>query len=164
MRRVLGLLVLSTVALSCAPAPSVPPRDPEADRAAVRAGNQTWVATFNAGDREGLAAVYASEAILYPPGSPPISGREEVAEAFGGMIDAGMSAAIVVEETEVSGEQGYQIGSFVLTTAAGDVADEGHFVEIWGLEDGRWVLRRDIFNSDLPPKEEAAEPAEEPTE
>lgn len=164
MRGLLGLLVLSIAVLSCAPTETAPPRDAEADRAAIRAGNEAWLTTFNSGNREGLAAVYASDAILYPPGSPPVAGREAITGAFGGMIDAGISGEIAVEETEVSGPLGYQIGSFVLTAADGGLVDEGHFVEIWGLEDGRWVMRRDIFNSDLPPAGATEQPAEEPDE
>ena len=164
MRQALGVLLLSVALAACAPTETTPVRDTAADLAAIEAGNAAWATAFNAGDLDALGAVYATDAVLYPPGSPPVTGRSAIVQAFSPMIQAGLSGALAPEETRVSGEMGYQIGSFALATAAGDAVDAGHFVEIWGLEDGRWVLTRDIFNSDLPQEEATAEPGDEAAE
>lgn len=161
MRELLALTALCLAALACAPADTPPARDAAADAAEIRAGNDAWIAAFQSRNLEALGSVYATDAILYPPGSPPVTGREAIAATFAPMIEGGLGGSTTVEETKVSGEMGYQIGSYTLTDPAGNTVDQGHFVEIWGLEDGRWVLTRDIFNTDLGPAEPAGDEAGE---
>jgi len=150
-------LVLLLTLIGCAPqAPqeAAPTHDPAADRAAIEAAADAWAAGFNAGDAAAVAALYAEDGVLYPPQSPPAVGRAAIQDFVQPMIDMGLQVEGDREETQVDGDLGYNLGNFVLLDAEGGVFDEGHFIEIWTREADGWVMKRDIFNSDLPATDE----------
>ena len=68
------------------------------------------------------------------------------------MIDSGLVLELETIEATVSGDVGYNFGTFTLHTPDGRLEDRGKFIEIWRLVDGEWKISNDIFNSDLPPK------------
>ena len=109
-----------------------------------------WQAAMNAGDPDGIAALYASDARILPPNSAAMTGHDAIKEMFGGMIDAGMSVTLTPIETESSGDVAYNVGTYELI-ADGEVVDSGKFVETWrrGADDA-WLMTNDIWNSDLP--------------
>jgi ketosteroid isomerase-like protein len=41
-----------------------------AQRAAIDAANAKWMDSFNKGDFDGVASLYAADATAFPPGSP----------------------------------------------------------------------------------------------
>ncbi|GLV27161.1 nuclear transport factor 2 family protein [Sphingobium sp. Cam5-1] len=54
-----------------------PPDVPEPDQAHMRAALQAYVDRINAGDRDGVLALFASNAVIEDPvGSPPKTGEE----------------------------------------------------------------------------------------
>ena len=44
-----------------------------------------------------------------------------------------------------------EVGSYTMTDKAGKEIDKGKYIDLWKMEDGKWKLHRDIFNSDMPP-------------
>ncbi len=44
-----------------------------------------------------------------------------------------------------------EVGNYELKIANGTVVDKGKFVVVWKMENGKWKMYRDIFNSDNPP-------------
>jgi ketosteroid isomerase-like protein len=43
-----------------------------------------------------------------------------------------------------------EVGTYTLTSKDGKEVDKGKYIDLWKMEDGKWKLHRDIFNSDLP--------------
>jgi len=54
------LLVMSGLAPAASP-----------DEAAIRAQTTAWEKAYNGGDAKGVAALYAEDAVMMPPGAPP---------------------------------------------------------------------------------------------
>ncbi len=109
-----------------------------------------WQAAMNAGNVEGIAALYAENARLMPPNLEVMTGKDAVRAAFGGMIEAGLSVELAPVTHRTAGDIAYVVGTFKLTSG-GDVVDQGKYIETWQRNaDGEWLMTNDIWNSDKP--------------
>jgi len=152
------ILLTACIVATLACAPCAKDQDPAADRTAIEAASAAWAESFNSGNAAGIAALHSTDAIIYPPSSGPIAGREGIQAFWQSAIDTGISAELEVEETTVGGDVAYKVGTFKIISPSGEVADEGHFIEIWVRIDGEWQFHRDIWNSDrTPPTAETEE-------
>ena len=130
-----------------------PAIDNSADKAFLEAKTAEWANAFNAGDAATLAAMYSEDAVIYPPGMPPVQGRAGVQEVFQGYIDTGASGDLHGQETFIEGDLAYKVGHYSLKNADGSPMDEGSYLEVWRKIDGQWWFVRDMWNSDLPAPE-----------
>lgn len=71
--------------------------------AEVAEAYEAWDAAFNAGDAEGLAALYAEDALFLPPTHTVLTGPAEIEEFFAGLFEAGVSGHRL-EVIEAGGE------------------------------------------------------------
>jgi len=44
-----------------------------------------------------------------------------------------------------------EVGSYSMTDKKGKEIDKGKYIVLWKMEDGKWKIHRDVFNSDMPP-------------
>lgn len=138
----LAVLLLAVVVVACAP-----PTAQEGPELAARANG--WQQMLNAGDLEGLVAMYAEDARILPPNAEMQQGHDAVRAAFGSMIEAGLTGSLATTEAMVAGDLGYRVGTYGLQAADGAVVDRGKYIEIWRLIGGKWTITNDIWNSDL---------------
>ena len=137
-----------------------------ADEAAVRAQSTSWEKAYNGGDAKAVAALYAEDALLLPPGAPVVRGRAAILEYFTRDI-AGARAAgavfVVNPKTDVgvSGDQGWESGTYQVTVK-GTVVETGKFLSVSRKKDGKWLYLRDTWNSDAPPPPSALPQAPAP--
>lgn len=163
--RNLAIVAVSLAAVMGCVKSAAPVTDTAADEAAIRAINPTWFKAFNAGDADGVAALYAEDAVLNIPGAPAARGRTAIREASATDIAAAAGLtnnAGSSPEFGVSGDLGWEWNTFTVTDASGATVDSGKYVTVYGKKDGKWMIIRDIWNSDMPPATAAAVPAEEP--
>ena len=57
-----------------------------------------WSAAYNAHDTDRLVAFYESDAILIPPGSPPVTGHEAIGTVLSSLYPLLKNLALVVDE------------------------------------------------------------------
>lgn len=149
----LATLSMMVVVVACAP-----PAPQESAEVAVKAQASpelaavadAWAQNLNAGDIDGLVALYAEDARILPPNAEMAQGHDAVRAIFGGMIDAGLTGSLATIETMVAADIGYRIGTYTLTAPDGSQADQGKYLEIWREINGEWKISVDTFNSDLP--------------
>jgi uncharacterized protein (TIGR02246 family) len=137
--------------------------DAAADEAALRAADSTWFAAYNAGDAAAVAALYADDAVISAPGSPPARGSAAVREALAKDIanTSGGGFTLVpspTAEVGVSGDLGWIWNTFTVKDKSGATVDAGKYLTLTGRKDGKWRIIRDIWNSDDP----TAPPPEKP--
>ena len=126
-----------------------------ADEAGIRAQTTTWEKAYNGGDAKAVAALYADDALLLPPGASGVSGRAAILEFFTKDI-AGTKAASAVfilnpkTDVGVSGNMGWESGTYKVTVK-GAVVETGKFLSVSRKKDGKWLYIRDTWNADAPP-------------
>ena len=130
--------------------------DEKSAAAAVRAADQAWLKAYNGGDLATLLSLYDSQAILYPPGSPPLQGSAAIKAYFSqGMLDSAKAGAVFSLDPKPDGgassDVGWASGTYTVKTKAGKVLDRGCYFSVSQLKAGKWVYLRDAFNSNTPP-------------
>ena len=143
-----GLCALASVTCTAYAAPG-------ADETAIRAQTTNWAKAYNGGDAKAVAALYADDAILQPPGAPSAKGRAAILDYFTKDI-AGTKAAGAVfnvnakTDVGVSGNTGWESGTYT-ATIKGAVVESGKFLSVSQKKNGKWLYIRDTWNADAPP-------------
>jgi len=137
-----------------------------ADEAAIRAQSASWEKAYNGGDAKAVAALYAEDALLLPPGASGVSGRAAILAFFTKDIASSAAAGAVFvlapkTDVGVSGNMGWESGTYKVTVK-GSVVETGKFLSVSRKKDGKWLYMRDTWNADAPsasPARPAAPPA-----
>ena len=138
------VLLLIFAVTACAPQAA----DQSAELAALA---DSWENALNAGDVDGLAAVYADDCVIMPPNTEMQVGQAAARAAFGEMIDAGLTGELDTVKAVAAGGVGYHAGSYWLRAPDGTVVDRGKFIEGWQKVGDEWKIVHDIWNSDWAP-------------
>jgi len=129
-----------------------------ADESSIRALDAAWAKAATAGDGAAIAALYAPDATLLPPGEPMVKG--EAAKKYWIDFAKGYSGPteLNTESVEGSGDLAYAVGTYRMTLTpkkAGSKplpTDEGKYVEVLKRQDdGSWKILHDIWNPNAPP-------------
>ena len=128
---------------------------PAADEAGIRAQTTSWIKAYNGGDAKAVAALYADDAILMPPGAPRVKGRAGILEFFTKDIagsKAGGAVFAIDPKTDagVSGNMGWESGTYIVTVK-GATVETGKFLSVSRKQDGKWLYLRDTWNADAAP-------------
>lgn len=103
------------------------------------------------GDSIGLANCYTADAKVLPPHGKAIVGRANIQKEFGIMIRSGMpkfdikTIAVWGNDSMITAEE-----QWTFTDKNGKIVDQGKSLELWKMDEGRWKLFRDSYNSDMP--------------
>ena len=116
-------------------------------RVGVAKSNARFGQAVAAGDADAIAALYTSNALIMPPDSPPIRGRDAIRDYFAGLLDAGVDG-VDIETVELVRFDDTAVERAELTIrAGGEVVDRGKSLVVWGLMDGEWLFVRDMWSS-----------------
>lgn len=149
----LALALGASLMSGCASQPPAPV-DTAADQTALKEITATWFRSYNAGDADTAAALYAEDAVLMPPHAPVARGRVAI-RAFIAKDSADTKAAglklVNGEETAgVNGDWGWNSGSYTVQDGSGKSVDSGSYLSVSHKVSGKWLYVRDTYNSDQP--------------
>ena len=154
--RVVGALAMVGLLAGggCTAAP--PAQDTEADKAKLQADALSWFDFYAKADGEGMANLYAEDALLMPPGAPAQTGRAAIRTFLGEDAAKTRSAGLSIKNgtvtgAEVSGDTGWISGNYSVVDASGAVVDSGSYLSVHRRTNGVWLYTRDIWNSDRAP-------------
>jgi len=121
-------------------------------RKTVDSLNSEFASYVGKGDTVALTNLYSSDAILMPPNMARASGKPAIQTAFSGMVGAMGPVNISLTTTDLWGNDDLltEVGTYTITSKDGKEIDKGKYIDLWKMEDGKWKLHRDIFNSDMP--------------
>jgi uncharacterized protein (TIGR02246 family) len=154
----IGLLVVA----GCQQAP----KNIDADKTEIQDATRAWAVAYNAGDADGVMKLYAEDAVAMPPGHEPLYGRAAIREYIAGDSAAAKAAGVTLtiehgDSVGISGDIAWHTGLYSVSDASGVRVDGGSYMEAAQKMDGKWLIIRDIWNSDKAPAA-AAGPAGEP--
>ncbi len=125
----------------------------DADKAKIQESTDKFVAAFNAGDFDAMAACYTADGVLMPPNNPSVTGHEAI-KAFIASMPKVKDFSITHDEIEGTGDRAIVYGKFAITFVMPDgteVKDKGKFIEVREKQtNGSWLMTHDMFNSDMP--------------
>jgi ketosteroid isomerase-like protein len=119
--------------------------------ATFAANSPDWEKAFNEPDKKLGMSLYTDDAMLMPPNAPSMVGKKAIGEMFVGADAAGVSLSLNTTEGFSSGDLGYALGEYTFRAPDGSVADVGKYIEVHKRVNGKWLMHRDIYNSNLPP-------------
>lgn len=118
-------------------------------KAEIAAMNKTYAEAFAKNDSVDFLAHYTTDAIIYPPNMPALSGADGIKAFFKGAVGMGVSSVeAVTKEVLGSKESVAEIGTYLIKSNTGATIETGKFIVIWKQENGKWKMHRDIFNAD----------------
>ena len=120
-------------------------------RAAIEAAGAKFSAAFKAGNAAEIAAFYGDDAVMLPPNSAVIRGRAEIQKFWQDFINSGAKElALTTTDVVAAGTLASETGTAHVKDAAAKVLDEAKYVVVWKQVGGKWVIYRDIWNSNSP--------------
>ena len=146
---------IALIVAGCAPEQGANSADA---RVAIEAKLVQWQDAFNAGDGAAIAANYAADGQLLPPGGETISGVDNIAAFWQAALDSadGMGVELEVVEVVAHGDHANEVGHFTMADVDGNILDQGKYMVLWRQEQGDWKMVRDIWNSNGAQAAEAA--------
>ncbi len=101
------------------------------------------------GDSAALASHYAADAVVMPPNSEVVTGRN-IAGLWGGVLRMGVKEfKLTITNITGGGDLYVETGNFEVFGAENKSLDKGKYVAVWKKENGNWKMFRDIWNSNL---------------
>lgn len=157
---VTSLPVVILAALLVAPSSILAQEKEASPEEAIRQATDDYEAALAEGDLEGLLATVTDDVLFYPPGEPPMVGKEAYREWLRPLFEEfELEESITYEGLKIA--DGWAVGwfsyTFVTRSKGGGEAttEKGHGIA--GFErqpDGTWKLSHGVWNTDGPPAQE----------
>jgi len=108
----------------------------------VKARNAVIMAAVAKRDATAMASVYTQDAEAIQ-GTDTIHGRGGIQKAFQSQLDQGLTA-FDLETSLVDLKDGKisEVGTYLMTTATGDVMSQGTYLNTWTKEGDAWMIER----------------------
>lgn len=150
------LVAIILVIISCKKTEQVstevkPTFDLTTAKEAIETAGQTFVMAMNKGDSITLANCYTTDAKMMGPNTKSVIGRTEIRKVFSSWIKAGMPT-FTMKTIDIWGNEDMMAAEeeWAFSDKDGKILDSGKSIELFKMEDGKWRLYRDCYNSDLP--------------
>jgi len=119
-------------------------------KAGISAGNKKFEEAVAKGDAAAIAKLYAEDAEVLPPDSPPKKGREAIQKEFSGLVAAFKKITLTTHEVYPMGNLALEVSSWKLEDASGK-GPEGKYMVLWKKNGSTWQLYRDMWSENAPP-------------
>ena len=114
--------------------------------------SQAFEDAMRKADIAAVQAMYAEDGVILPPNHARVQGREGIGAYMKGMTDAGLSLKLTPMDSWMEGGLAVRSGSYIVLDKEQKEIDHGKWMEVWRKgADGKWLMVRDMWNSDDPP-------------
>jgi uncharacterized protein (TIGR02246 family) len=135
--------VLIAVALCAAVSPAL-----AQSKAAIEKLNAKFAEAFNKGDAAAVAGMYASDAVVLPPGAEMVKGRAAIQSFWQATAQQlGDMKLTAVDVKPLGKTAAREIGTFTAKAKPGGQEVVGKYVVVWTKSGNDWKLATDIWNA-----------------
>jgi len=119
--------------------------------------DQAWIKAITANDLESVIALYAPDAVMYPPDAVDAKGKAAIRENYRGLLSAMtvQSAVLTDSHSETIGDTSFGWGRFTLKMvpkAGGDpIQMDGRYTAVAKKIGGKWLYVADHASVPMPP-------------
>ena len=119
--------------------------------------NKKYMEFYNNGDASGVADLHMDDALVMPPNIDMVKGKESIKKAISDEISAG-ATDLVFTTLNMYGNEEFvtEVGRYSLNVKnEGKIvmSDTGKYIVLWEqVSKNNWLMKADIWNSDLPIK------------
>ncbi len=119
--------------------------------------NKKYMEFYNNGDASGVAELHANDALVMPPNIDIVKGKMSIEKAISDEISAG-ATDLVFTSLNMYGNEEFvtEVGRYSLNVKnKGEIvmSDSGKYIVLWTqVSKNNWLMKADIWNSDLPIK------------
>ena len=123
---------------------------------APSAVDKAWIQAMLQGDAAAAAALYAPDAVMYPPDAMEVKGREAIQKSYADMLaEVKVVKAVIKPVRNVTmGDEMVSWGRFSLTVVpkkgGAETVMEGRFTDVQKKIDGKWLYTIDHASLPLP--------------
>ncbi len=121
---------------------------------AIRRMGDEWARHWNAGDLDGVAAIYAEDAVYLPPHHETVHGRQAIREYLKAPLSHGVcDLAFDVTSIKQQGPIAWDVGTYRMTIPQNEDSkreDHGKYLTVWRRIGERWLIAADAWSTDLP--------------
>ncbi len=127
---------------------------PDSDRLALERAVRRWDERFREGDVQGLARLYAPDAVSMPFNAPAVRGRAAIAAEFQKFFaqNTGQRHSTRIEKLDVDGGLAVERSRYEMRfrpkSDKGEVIERGKHVEVRRRINGEWLILSEIWNTD----------------
>src|SRR5262249_30053210 len=132
-------------------------------KAGIEAANRKFQEAAAQGDATAIAKLYAEDAEILPPDSPPKKGREAIQKEFAGLVGAFKKITLKTHEVYPLGNFALEVSSWKLEDASGK-GPEGKGMVLWKKNGKVWEYYRDMWSGNAAPPPPAPAPAAAPAQ
>ena len=123
--------------------------DNESVKAYIKKEASNFGEEVKRGDSTAMAAHYASDAIVMPPNSEPVKGKD-IVNLWGGALRMGVKdLKLDIKDISGGGDLYAETGNYEMFGAENKSLDKGKYVVVWKKDNGNWKMYRDIWNSNM---------------
>ena len=119
--------------------------------------NKKYMKFYNNGDASGVAELHMDDALVMPPNIDMAKGKVSIKKAISDEISAG-ATDLVFTTLNMYGNEEFvtEVGRYSLNVKnEGEIvmSDTGKYIVLWEqVSKNNWLMKADIWNSDLPIK------------
>ena len=126
-------------------------------RVHIEKQNKKYMKFYNNGDASGVAELHSDDALVMPPNIDMVRGKMSIIKAISNEISAG-ATDLVFKTLNMYGNEEFvtEVGRYSLNVKnKGEIvmSDSGKYIVLWEqVSKNNWLMKADIWNSDLPIK------------
>ncbi|UQD57498.1 nuclear transport factor 2 family protein [Flavobacterium sp. K5-23] len=118
---------------------------------AIEEQNAVFIEAMNKGDSVTVANNYTIDAKFMQPNAKAAEGRNNIQHLMSNFMKSGMPVFdIKIVELWGNDETLTVEEQWTFSDKDGKIVDSGKALELWKMEDGKWKIHRDCYNSDMP--------------
>jgi uncharacterized protein (TIGR02246 family) len=106
---------------------------------------------YHSGDAASIAALYTEDAVLMPPNSEALTGRDAIQGLWTAALADGHQGDLSTKDVIVAGDYAIETGAYKIDMADGTHVDHGNYVVVWKKTPEGLRMARDIWNSNMAP-------------